>query len=121
MLATMQPITYTAQRFALGTCRVTPGAGAALRRAGILPLSVLRSHQAGDWGDLDDGDRQANEWALVHGAHLISSYRLPDGTRLWCFTNADRSRTTLLADEREAEPVARPAPFTLSRPVAMRP
>ena len=121
MLATRQPITDTAQRFALGACRVTPGAQAALRRAGILPLSVLRSHQAGDWGDLDDGDRQANEWALVHGAHLISSYRLPDGTRLWCFTNADRSRTTLLAEASEAEPVARPAPSTLGRPVGIRP
>lgn len=97
--ATMRRPINTAPRFALGACRATPGAQAALRRTGIMPLSILRCHQAGDWGEIDTQDRQANEWALTHRAHLLSSYLLPDGTRLWAFTDAARSTTTLLADD----------------------
>jgi hypothetical protein len=54
---------------------------------------------AGDWGDLSDDDRKENEFSLVHGFRLLSSYRLRNGVKLWVITEADRSSTTLLLPE----------------------
>ena len=48
-------------RFRLGTCVVTPGALEILNQAGIAVLELLERHAAGDWGELDEDDRIANE------------------------------------------------------------
>ncbi len=40
-----------------------------------------------------------NAEALSTGGRLLSAYALPDGTRLWIITEADRSATTLLRPE----------------------
>ena len=62
-------------------------------------LRCLGRHLAGDWGDLCDEDKDANEQALAQGGRLFSSYQLPCG-KLWIITEADRSVTTfLLPDE----------------------
>lgn len=58
----------------------------------------LRRHLGGDWGDLCDEDKDANEQALTHGGRLFSSYELPEG-KLWIITEADRSVTTFLLPE----------------------
>jgi hypothetical protein len=34
----------------------------------------LHRHQCGDWGDLDDEDKQANERDLKTGERLLSRY-----------------------------------------------
>jgi hypothetical protein len=83
-------------RFPLGQIVATPGALAALEEAGQTPLDVLRRHAAGDWGELDEDDRQENEFSLRRGFRLLSAYTLNNGTRLWIITEADRSATTLL-------------------------
>ena len=83
-------------RFPLGHTLTTPGALGAFVRTGSSPLPLLARHQAGDWGDVDVEDRQANDLDLVHGGRLFSVYHLQDGTKLWCITEADRSATTLL-------------------------
>ncbi len=57
---------------------------------------VLKRHVTGDWGDLDPADRAENELSLRAGFRLLSAYALPDGTRIWLITEADRSATTLL-------------------------
>ncbi len=88
-----------AGRFELGVCVSTPGALEALAEAGIFPLSLLRRHMSGDWGDLDAHDRRANEAALRYGTRLLSSYALPGGGKVWIITEADRSSTTLLLPE----------------------
>ena len=44
-------------RFSLGDVVATPGALDALREAQQEPLELLRRHQAGDWGDLDEEDK----------------------------------------------------------------
>ena len=59
---------------------------------------LLERHRRGDWGDLDESDRAANDRALVHGGRVLSAY-LAEGIRLWCITEADRSTTTLLLPE----------------------
>ena len=87
-------------RFALGRTVATPGAIAALLRAGETPLPYLARHVAGDWGDVDQDDRAENETALKDGLRILSAYRLADNTRIWVITEADRSVTTvLLPDE----------------------
>lgn len=61
-----------------------------------LLLVVLTRHVAGDWGDLDEEDRAANDHAAILGERLLSAYNLADSTRVWVITEADRSVTTVL-------------------------
>ncbi len=58
--------------------------------------TYLSRHLTGDWGDLDAEDVAGNEVSLREGFRLLSAYHLPDGTRIWIITEADRSVTTLL-------------------------
>jgi hypothetical protein len=61
---------------------------------------ALRRHFSGDWGEVCDEDRRANELALSFGQRLLSSYRDRRGNRFWIVTESDRSATTvLLPDE----------------------
>ena len=53
----------------------------------------------GDWGDMDAYDKKANDKALASGGRLMGVYLLPDGTKVWVITEADRSVTTLLLPE----------------------
>ena len=82
--------------FPLGQVVATPGALATLGLAGVAPEVLLSRHSHGDWGDLCEADRQMNAEALSAGERLLSAYALPDGTRIWIVTEADRSATTLL-------------------------
>ena len=83
-------------RFSLGQIVGTPGALAALAEAGKNPVEFLWRHISGDWGDVDDEDRQANELSLLDDNRILSAYKLSTGERLWIITEADRSSTTLL-------------------------
>ena len=86
-------------KFQLGRIVATPGALAALTEAGETPLSFLRRHAAGDWGNVDDEDRQENERSLSQGFRLLSAYTLASGVRIWIITEADRSSTCILLPE----------------------
>jgi len=81
--------------FPLGRIVATPGAIALNLDLGTL----LRRHHCGDWGDLDDEDRRANENALIHGDRILSHYRLPNGGRIFIITENDRSSTCVLLPE----------------------
>ncbi|CAG9184114.1 Type I restriction endonuclease subunit M [Cupriavidus respiraculi] len=83
-------------RFGLGLLCITTGAWQALNAGGEDPLVYLARHVTGDWGDLCEEDRRANESAVSKGGRLHSAYRIGDGPRLWVITEADRSITTLL-------------------------
>ena len=89
----------TLSRFPLGQVVVTSGALEALKEAGESPADLLRRHLAGDWGELDEHDRQENDRSLKDGCRLLSAYTLTSGARLWIITEADRSSTTLLLPE----------------------
>lgn len=86
----------TAARFPLGQIVATPGALQALAASGETPEPLLLRHVTGDWGDVCQEDREANETALVHGKRLLSSYRTAKREKIWVITEADRSATTLL-------------------------
>ena len=53
-------------------------------------------HANGDWGELDEHDRQANKYALEHGLRVLSAYTLRTGKKIWIITETDRSITTIL-------------------------
>jgi len=85
--------------FELGQIVATPGALAALKKAGQQPGEFLTRHINRDWGDLDEDDRKENQYSLEHGFRLLSAYKTNAGDRLWIITEADRSVTTLLLPE----------------------
>jgi hypothetical protein len=82
-------------RFPLGRTVATPGAIA----LGIDLATYMHRHHCGDWGDLCDGDKQANEDALTHGDRILSHYKLSGGKRIYIITEADRSSTCVLLPE----------------------
>ncbi len=94
-----QPDDGRLPRFLLGQLVATPAALSTLVCLHISPWTLVNRHVRGDWGDLDDQDRQENERALTAGTRLLSAYTLEDGIRIWIITEADRSATTLLLPE----------------------
>ena len=86
-------------KFHLGKLVATPGAIEALAEAHQSPMEFVARHIKGDWGDVCDEDRQANEDALQHGERLLSVYRTSKGVKLWVITEADRSSTCVLLPE----------------------
>ncbi len=78
--------------FELGQILATPGALAALQKAGQDPHDF-------EWGDLSHEDQMENDYSLEHGFRLLSSYRTNAGDKLWIITEADRSATLLLPEE----------------------
>ena len=85
--------------FELGQIVATPGALAALKKAGQQPEEFLTRHANGEWGDVDEQDRRENDYSLERGFRLLSAYRTNAGDGLWIVTEADRSVTTLLLPE----------------------
>jgi hypothetical protein len=87
------------RKFPLGRIVATPGALEAIAEAGQTPDFFLDKHVQGDWGEVDDDDKRANDEALVNGERLLSAYRTLKGERLWIITEADRSSSCLLKPE----------------------
>jgi hypothetical protein len=83
--------------FRLGRILSTPNALNHLSQDDV--LLGLQRHQAGDWGDVDDEDRRANDRALINGTRLFSVYHTASGIKFWIITEANRSSTTLLLPE----------------------
>jgi len=81
-------------KFKLGRVLTTPNASCRLTTEDI--LLGIRRHQAGDWGDVNDEDRQENELSLQEGFRLLSVYHSAKGVKFWIITEADRSASTVL-------------------------
>ena len=88
---------HSIAKFRLGKIVSTPNALSQLTQEDI--LTGIRRHQAGDWGDVDSHDRQANDRALIERTRLLSVYHAVSGIRFWLITEADRSATTVLLPE----------------------
>jgi len=85
--------------FDLGQLVATPGALAALEKAGQNAMDFLSRHVMGDWRELCEEDRKENRFSLETGFRLLSSYKTNAGDKLWIITESDRSVTTLLLPE----------------------
>jgi len=90
------PLTSVA-RFKMGRIVSTPNALERLSGEDI--LLGLKRHQAGDWGDVEEHDRQANDRALEDGSRLLSIYHSSTGVKFWIITESDRLRSTILLPE----------------------
>lgn len=90
-----------------GRLLATPAALNALERTGQNLWEFMARHIAGDWGEVDSEDAEANNQSLKDGSRLLSAYVLadPEKTRLWIISEAEddqgnRAATTaLLAHE----------------------
>src|SRR4051794_19532802 len=82
-------------KFALGQIVATPGAMELMKTSNIDGLALLQRHVTGDWGDLDDADKQKNELSVEKGFRILSAYG-KGKRKLWIITEGDRSVTTLL-------------------------
>lgn len=96
--------------FSLGNVVATPGALQMLAEVGRHPLEFLATHITGDFGDIDEEDRQANLAAIAHGGRVLSSYRVGRNAqeaswKLWIISEGSNSEggayqvTTLLLPE----------------------
>lgn len=90
----MNPPIHATALFPMGTIATTPAAIATLLFLDI--IRALGRHSRGDWGEVCEEDRVANDQALKVGARLLSVYQGTNGTRFWIITEGDRSVTTIL-------------------------
>ena len=82
------------QLFPLGKLVITRGVadgGFALDEL----LKLIHHHVTGDFGEIDEEDRQENLLSIKQGFRIMSAYTLND-TKLWVITEADRRVTTIL-------------------------
>lgn len=95
-------------KFDPGQICFTPGALAVFAQARSREQTLetlLMRHVSGDFGDVDEADRRANEIAITDGNMILSSYRLDAETTIWIISdpaNDAGSRVTavLLPEER---------------------
>ncbi|MBN1966231.1 MAG: class I SAM-dependent methyltransferase [Anaerolineae bacterium] len=84
--------------FALNTIDITPAAQEALAAFDLALPPLLDRHRSGDWGDLPESLRQANDLALVKGGVVESRFVLDDETALVVSTSHDRARTRVFLE-----------------------
>lgn len=84
--------------FLLGKCGTTQEAQAFLTKHSINPESLLRRHASGDWGDMSDDDKAANNEALETGKRILSSYEIKGNTvHILTVELPDKGRRTVIA------------------------
>lgn len=81
-------------RFNPGRLMITRNAKDVLPRMEI--DTAINRHLQGDWGELCEPDRKANEDALKNGGRLMSVYSTQGNVKFWIMTEADYSTTTVL-------------------------
>jgi len=83
--------------FPLGRVCLTAGV-AALELDPEEIFRLLHRHHCGDWGNLDDEDKAANDLDLREGGRLLSRYDTEAGS-FYVITEWDRSATTVILRE----------------------
>ncbi|MFT3787356.1 MAG: hypothetical protein QM770_14510 [Tepidisphaeraceae bacterium] len=86
-----------ANKFDLGRTVITANAQATLDVQDV--AACLSRHAHGDWGDLEQEDRDENERSLRENCRLLSVYHDSAGTKFYIITEWDRSVTTVLLPE----------------------
>ena len=94
----MATVTNLTPKFKLGRCVITPGARDALQAAGKEAGVYIMRHRCGDWGDLEDSDKAANDADLNPDdpGRILSAYQVTPELKIWINTEWDRSYTTVL-------------------------
>jgi hypothetical protein len=68
------------------------------------PNELLKRHATGDWGEVSEDIRNANEISVkrvftTQRPRVFSAYTLNTDVTIWIYTEADRSVTTFLLPE----------------------
>lgn len=90
--------------FELGMVYGTPAVLKHLEAHSLYPNALLGAHCHGDYGLVNEDDRDANDRAVVDGSRILSAY-VVEGERIWVITEAvneqgvRRSTTLLLPSE----------------------
>lgn len=88
-------------KFNLGQAVMTRGIAEEMEQnkefAEFVRASFIR-HSNGDWGEMCEEDKQANEDALKNDLRIFSAYIKGDW-KIWIITEWDRSVTTILFPE----------------------
>ncbi len=58
-------------------------------------INCISKYLTGNWGDLEDYDKKANENALKNNERLLGSYSTSKG-KVYLITEWDRSSTTIM-------------------------
>lgn len=95
----MDTIAHQPVALPLGQVVMTRGVADLVGQGTLNPQTYLRRHMFGDWGDLSNADKQANQSAVRNGDRVLSSYTIATGLKIWVITEYDRSVTTLLLPE----------------------
>ena len=61
----------------------------------ISPIELLLRHMTGDWGEVCQEDKDANDWSMANNGRILSAYTVA-GVRCYVITEWDRSVTTML-------------------------
>jgi hypothetical protein len=86
----------TTDMFPLGQIIITPAALDVFEQVNISPDNIIQRHVLGDWGDMVDADKKANELAVEMGGRILSAYKMPGGNEVWVTTEPDRNHTTIM-------------------------
>ena len=90
--------------FSPGQVYATPAVLAHLEKHAIYPSALVGPHCHGEYGQLDEEDRKANDDALIHGGRILSVVKI-EGKRIYIITDAAddagvrRTTTMLFANE----------------------
>jgi hypothetical protein len=80
--------------FTLGEIVIRPRAALLLQNLAMNPASLFLRHVTGNWGDVSDDQRRANDEAVREGGRILSAYG-QGSMRIYVITEADRSATTI--------------------------
>ena len=94
-MVSQNPDTSPAPRFPLGNLYATSAVALWASQEGLSLSQFIERHHNGDWGNLDEEDKQVNEDAIKQGGRIFSSY-LTNRRKLYVISEADRSMTTIL-------------------------
>ena len=92
---TTSPARRLLPRFALGMLTATPGAMDVLQNQPGLIQSMICRHACGDWGILEEEDKEANEQAVQQGGRILSVY-IERETKFYVITSSERTDTCIL-------------------------
>jgi len=83
----------SAMKFPFGLLVITPAALQSIPEDEI--CRALDCHVTGQWGDLSDRDRSANETALSTASRILSVWHTATGTEFRIMTTSNRLTTTV--------------------------
>lgn len=84
-------------KFNLGTVFMTRGIVDSLDELGIENIKkIIARHSQGDWGELEEKDKEMNDMAVRTGEDRILSKYTINGESIYIITETDRSFTTIM-------------------------